>query len=85
MATIRFEGEERELPDGSAVLEVCEAMGMPFGCTEGLCGTCRCTVVKGFENLEPLNEQEEDMDLEEGERLACQSVIKSGIVHFSID
>ena len=85
MATVRFEGEERELPDGSGILDACEEMGMPFGCTEGLCGTCRSIVVEGFENLEPLNEQEEDMDLEDGERLVCQCVIKSGIVHFSID
>ncbi len=85
MATIRFEGEERELADGSAVLETCEAMGMPFGCTEGICGTCRCTVIDGAENLEPLNEKETDMDLEEGERLACQCIVKSGVVEFSVD
>ncbi len=85
MATIRFEDEERELADGSAILEMCEAIGMPFGCTEGNCGTCRCIIVEGAENLEPLNEKETDMDLEEGERLACQCTIKTGIVVFSID
>ena len=85
MATIRFEEEERELADGSAILEICEAIGMPFGCTEGNCGTCRCIIVEGAENLEPLNEKETDMDLEKGERLACQCIIKTGIVVFSID
>ena len=85
MATIRFEGEEREVADGSAVLETCEAMGMPFGCTEGNCGTCRCSVVVGAENLEPRNEKETDMDLEDGERLACQCTIRSGVVEFIVD
>ncbi len=85
MATVEFEGEKREVPDGASVQKVCEEMGMPFGCTEGLCGTCRCRVAAGMENLAPLNEREEDMDLEEGERLACQCIVKSGTVAFSID
>jgi ferredoxin len=84
MAKIRFEGEEREVEDGSRIQEACEDMGMPFGCTDGLCGTCRCTVVSGMENLEPMNEKEEDMDLLEGERLACQLFIKSGEVTFEV-
>lgn len=84
MATIRFEGEEREVADGSRIQEACEDMGMPFGCTDGLCGTCRCTVVSGMENLEPMNEKEEDMDLLKGERLACQLHIKSGEVTFEV-
>ena len=85
MATVRFEGAEREVPDGGKVQLTCEELGMPFGCTEGLCGTCRCTIVEGMENLKPLNERELDMDLEEGERLACQCIIRSGIVEFSVD
>jgi ferredoxin len=84
MAKIRFEGEERELPDGTRVFETAEALGMPFGCTEGICGTCRCTVVSGMENLRSLNEKEEDMGLGAGERLACQCVILGGIVEFEI-
>lgn len=85
MAIIQFEGEEREIADGSRVQELCEDMGMPFGCTEGLCGTCRCAILKGMENLEPLNDLEMDMGLEDGERLACQCVVISGSVEFSID
>ncbi len=84
MATVRFEGEESELPDVSSVLEACEDLGMSFGCTDGLCGRCRCIVVEGIENLEPPNKEEKKMDLKKVERLACQCVIKSGIVHFSI-
>jgi ferredoxin len=84
MAKIVFEGETREVSDGTRVFETCEEMGMPFGCTEGVCGTCRCTVVSGMENLSPRNAKEDDMDLDDGERLACQCTIKSGTVEFSI-
>jgi len=84
MVVIRFESEEREVPDGSRIQEACEDMGMPFGCTDGLCGTCRCIVVSGMENLEPMNDKEEDMDLLENERLACQLIIKSGEVAFDV-
>lgn len=85
MAFIRFEGEEQETPDGSRVYDACDALGMPFGCTDGLCGTCICRVVKGADNLEPKNDKEIDMDLEEGQRLACQAVVKSGVVEFALD
>jgi ferredoxin len=84
MAKIVFEGQTRDVADGTRVLDSCEDMGMPFGCTEGICGTCRCTVVSGMENLSPVNVKEEDMDLEAGERLACQCTIKSGTVEFTI-
>lgn len=85
MATVVFEGVERIVPDGSAVQEACEEMGMPFGCTEGLCGTCRCMVVSGFENLGPLTDEEQEMGLEENERLICQCLILKGSVEFTID
>lgn len=85
MATVKFEGEEREVADGSAVVEACEDMGLPFGCQDGLCGTCMSTVVEGMANLEPKNEKEEDFDLPEGQRLVCQCKIKSGTVEFSLD
>ena len=84
MAKIIFEGQSREVPDGTRALDSCEDMGMPFGCTEGVCGTCRCTVVSGMENLSPVNVKEEDMDLDAGERLACQCTIKSGTVEFAL-
>ncbi len=58
---------------------------MPFGCTDGLCGTCRCTVVAGHEYLPPKNEKEVDMGLDNGERLVCQLTIAGGKVEFSID
>jgi ferredoxin len=37
-----------------------------------------------MENLKPLNEKEEDMDLGPDERLACQCVITGGAVEFTV-
>ena len=85
MAKVKFEGEEREVADGTKVMEACEDMGLPFGCQDGLCGTCTSTVVEGMDNLEPKNEKEDDFDLPENQRLVCQCVIKSGTVEFSLD
>lgn len=85
MATIRFENQEAETPDNGPILKVCEEMGVPFGCQDGICGTCAVYVLEGMENLSERNEKEIDMDLEEGKRLACQCVIKSGMVDVSLD
>ena len=85
MATIRYEGDERVVPDGSALLEACEEMNYPFGCQDGLCGTCLCTVITGMENLAPKNEKELDYALEGEERLVCQCVINGGLVEIEMD
>ena len=82
MALIRYEGEEAEIADGARILTTCEGLGVPFGCQDGLCGTCMVTVISGMENLDPKNEKEEDMGLHDNERLVCQCVIKSGTVEF---
>ncbi len=85
MATVRFEGDERQVPDGQKVFDACDELGMPFGCTDGVCGTCICRVVEGMENLAPKNDKEVDMDLDAGQRLACQAVILRGTVEFALD
>ena len=83
MAKIIFDesGEEAELPDGSPIAECCEQAGVPFACTEGVCGTCVIEVTEGMENLSEFNEAESDFLGElDTERLACQCKIKSGCV-----
>lgn len=85
MAKVIFEGDEREIPDGTKVMEACEDLGLPFGCQEGICGTCMSTITQGAENLLPKNEKEDEFDLPAGQRLACQCTIKAGTVEFSID
>lgn len=73
--------EEVELPDGSEIQEACEQAGVPFACTEGICGTCVIEVSEGMENLSPFNMEEEDFLGELGnERLACQCKILKGLV-----
>lgn len=74
--------EEIELPDDSPITEACEEAGVPFACTEGVCGTCVIEVLEGKENLSAPTQEEEDF-LGEGtcdERLACQCRIKQGKV-----
>ncbi len=74
--------EEVDLPDEAPIAEACEEAGVPFACTEGVCGTCVIEVVEGKENLTPPTPEEEDF-LGEGtldERLACQCKIRCGKV-----
>lgn len=85
MAVFRFEGDELDVPDGKALLEYAEQLGVPFGCQDGICGTCRCRVISGMEFLKPKNEKEVDMDLEPDERLTCQCVILGGEVEIEIE
>lgn len=80
MAKIISESGEIELPDDSPIKEACEELGVPFGCKEGICGTCYIEIVEGMENLSQLTAAERDMAVEEGFRLACQCRIKKGIV-----
>lgn len=59
------------------------SLGIPFGCANGICGTCLIKVEKGEENLSPMNETEE-MTLkarmaEPGERLACQCKVNGDV------
>jgi ferredoxin len=87
MAKLIFDhnGEETDLPDGSPIAEVCEDAGVPFACTEGVCGTCVIEVTEGQDNLSQPTQEEEDF-LGEGtcdERLACQCKILKGNVTIS--
>lgn len=84
MAKLIFDhnDEEINLEDNSPIAEACEEAGVPFACTEGVCGTCVIEVVEGDDNLSDPTREEEDF-LGEGtrcERLACQCKIKSGTV-----
>ena len=73
--------EELEVSDNSSLQEACENVGIPFACSEGVCGTCVVEVIEGMENLTKFTEAEEDFlgDMET-ERLACQCKVKSGTV-----
>lgn len=75
-------GEEVELEENAPIAEACEEAGVPFACTEGVCGTCVIEIKEGFENLSSPTQEEEDFlgaDPKE-ERLACQCKIRKGTV-----
>jgi ferredoxin len=83
MAKLIFEntGEETELPDGEGLHQVCEEAGVPFACTEGVCGTCVIEVVEGMDNLSDFSQEEKDfLGEQQRERLACQCRILGGCV-----
>ncbi len=73
--------EEFDLPDNAEIAPICEKAGVPFACTEGVCGTCVIEVKEGMENLSEFNQAEADFlgDLAT-ERLACQCTIRKGSV-----
>lgn len=73
--------EEVEVPDGAPIAEACEHAGVPFACTEGVCGTCVIEVKEGMENLSNFTQEEKDFlgDMDK-ERLACQCKLKGGCV-----
>lgn len=74
-------GEEKELDADSPIAEACEEAGVPFACTEGVCGTCVVEVTEGMENLSPFTQEEKDFLGEPHcERLACQCKIQKGHV-----
>jgi ferredoxin len=83
MAKLIFKdtGEEIELSDNEPIAQACEEAGVPFACTEGVCGTCVIEVVEGMENLSDFTQEEKDfLGSLDKERLACQCKIKCGSV-----
>ena len=73
--------EEIEIPDGSDIKETCEQVGIPFACSEGVCGSCIIEITEGMDNLTDFTQAEKDFLGEmQNERLACQCKIKKGTV-----
>ncbi len=80
MATIKTDSQQATVPDGEPIKEACKQLGIPFGCENGLCGTCYVEVVSGMENLSERTEAEQQMGIDEKHRLCCQCRIKKGEV-----
>jgi len=57
--------------------DLIEKAGVEFGCTDGQCGVCVATVLRGLEALNEVSEKESDTlwrigEYEEDRRLTCQ-------------
>lgn len=80
MPNIISGGESRGVQEGAPIKEACKELGIPFGCENGLCGTCYVEIVSGMENLSERTEAEAQMGIDEKHRLCCQCKIKKGDV-----
>lgn len=88
MANVFFKPDNvtHEIEDGTPLIECCDDNGvsLSFGCTEGTCGVCEITILKGMENLSRVTDEEKDYllpeDLKSGMRLGCQVKVKRGDV-----
>ena len=88
MAKVFFKTDNvtHEVEDGTPLIDFCDEIdsSLSFGCTEGTCGVCEVTAIKGRENLSRITEEEKDYlleeDLEDGMRLGCQVKIRKGDV-----
>ena len=88
MAIVKYKntGEEVEVEVGTRLKDVIDknSWPVPFGCEDGLCGTCIVMISSGFENMNDFTEREkitlEAMGLDDGNhRLSCQSIINGDI------
>jgi len=84
MAKIKAGNREIKVNDGDSIISACEELGVPFGCYEGVCRSCKIKVIKGMENLSGLSDIEKESGLDKNERLACQCRIKKGVVEIKI-
>jgi phenol/toluene 2-monooxygenase (NADH) P5/A5 len=84
MAIIEKDGQQINVEDGHAIKDACEKFDIPFGCTQGYCGTCKISIVEGEANLSELSNEEKMMERDRNHRLACQAKIVKGIVKLKI-
>ncbi len=80
------ENIEVEVNKGKNLHDLCleKESSLPFGCTEGNCGTCIIKIKTGEENLNKKTEQEKiTLDMmgcdDEDHRLACQCKIQGDL------
>lgn len=78
-------GESETLEEGKPIRDAAEKIGVPFGCEEGICGTCMISILEGEDNLSELTEAEKDLMRDKKHRLACQCKIKNGEVKFELN
>ena len=84
--TFQNTGQTADAQVDQLLREIIQTQGwpIPFGCENGICGTCLITIGVGKENLNPAKEIEqqtlEAMGQMDGEhRLACQCSVKGDV------
>jgi len=81
---IKNDGKTVNLPDGSSLVELDGKCSILFACRSGSCGSCKCRVVEGKENLEAPNDVEQaglaTFGTDPNDRLPCVAKIKKGKV-----
>ena len=80
MAKLLLNDQEVELGDGTRLVDTIEELGVPIGCSNGVCGTCEVEVLDGMDNLSEMNSEEKDLGMEGKKRLGCQLTLKCGTV-----
>lgn len=90
MPTVEFVMDDLvfDVDEGEKLVDAARRLGssIPFGCTNGVCGTCITKIVSGGENLGSLDAARENNTLEMfgaddgNHRLACQCVVKGNVV-----
>ncbi|MFZ1970696.1 MAG: 2Fe-2S iron-sulfur cluster binding domain-containing protein [Candidatus Nanoarchaeia archaeon] len=78
-------GKSEELKEGELITKAAEKIGVPFGCQEGVCGTCMIELIEGENNLSELTKPEIYLKRNKKHRLACQCRIKNGDIKIRID
>jgi len=84
--TFQNTGQTASIDEEGALRDTVHAEGwpIPFGCENGICGTCLITISSGKENLSEIEEMEqqtlEAMGMDDDEhRLACQCKVKGDV------
>lgn len=84
--TFQNTGETSPIEEDGMLRDLVHGQGwpIPFGCENGICGTCLITIPTGKENLSAIEEMEsqtlEAMGMDEGDhRLACQCKVTGDV------
>lgn len=86
MASVEIKNDSKtvEVPDGALLAELDGKCSILFACKAGSCGSCKCRVTQGMENLEAPNDVEkgglEIFGSDPKDRLPCVCKIKKGKV-----
>ena len=84
MAILKTKNKQIEVEVEASIISACESLGVPFGCTNGVCGTCITVIKNGMEYLGEKNDKEQAMGLGNDERLLCQCKISGGEVEIEV-